>query len=98
MPGALRKTRTILCGFCAKRLLLFEAEFFVELLNAAARIHELLLARIKGVTLRANFDLDIAPCAARLNHFPASAPNRRLLIVGMDSFLHPVSPLSIFQK
>ena len=49
----------------------------------------------KGVTLRADFHLDILLGRTCLNHITAGASNRSLLIIGMDSFLHcSRSPLS----
>ena len=69
---------------------LFEAELLVELINTSAGIYQFLLACIKGVTLRADFNLYVLLCASRLNNLTASAPNSGLLIVGMDPFLHYV--------
>ena len=69
---------------------LLQAEFSVKLVDTTARINQLLLACIKWVTLRADFHLDIRLCAPCFNNLSASAPNRRLLIVRMESFLHHV--------
>ena len=80
---------------CVIVLLLVQAELLVELGHASAGIHQLLLAREEGVTLRADFHLDILLGRTCLNHITAGASNRSLLIIGMDSFLHcSRSPLS----
>ena len=72
-----------------------QAELLVELGNASAGIHQLLLTCKEGVTLRADFHLDILLGRTCLNHITAGASNRSLLIIGMDSFLHcSCSPLS----
>ena len=72
-----------------------QTELLVELSNAAAGIDQLLLASEEGVTLRADFHLDILLGRTCLNHITAGASNSSLLIIGMDSFLHArVHPLS----
>ena len=72
-----------------------ETELLVELGNAAAGIDQLLLTSEEGVTLRADFHLDITLGRTCLNHITAGASNSSLLIIGMDSFLHArVHPLS----
>ena len=84
--------QTVNEGLC----LLVQAELLVELGHASAGIHQLLLAREEGVTLRADFHLDILLGRTCLNHITAGASNRSLLIIGMDSFLHcSRSPLSL---
>src|SRR5699024_9213217 len=81
--------------FCDVSDLLVQTELLVELGHASAGIHQLLLAREEGVTLRADFHLDILLGRTCLNHITAGASNRSLLIIGMDSFLHcSRSPLS----
>ena len=67
---------------------LLQTELLVELSNAAAGIDQLLLASEEGVTLRADFHLDILLGRTCLNHITAGASNSSLLIIGMDSFLH----------
>ena len=67
---------------------LVQAEPLVELRDPAAGVHQLLLAGEEGVTLRADFHLDILLGRTCLNHITAGACNRSLLIIGMDSFLH----------
>ena len=82
--------------FCDVSDLLVQTELLVELGHASAGIHQLLLAREEGVTLRADFHLDITLGRTCLNHITAGASNRSLLIIGMDSFLHcSRSPLSL---
>ena len=75
-----------------------KTEFLVELVNTSAGINQLLLAGIKGVTLGADFNLDIFPCAARLNYLAAGATNGRLLVLGMDPFLHCVHLFLVLSK
>jgi hypothetical protein len=77
-------------------LLLLQTKFPIELINAPAGIHQLLLAGIKGVTLRADFNFDVRLRAPRLNNLSASASDCRLLVFGMDPFLHNCSPLPEF--
>ena len=75
--------------------LLVQAETLVELGNASAGIHQLLLAGEEGVTLRADFHANILLRRTCLNHITAGAFDSSLLIIGMDSFLHcSCSPLS----
>ena len=59
-----------------------------ELVHTTGGVDQLLLAREEGVTLRADFHLDILLGRTCLNHITAGACNRSLLIIGMDSFLH----------
>jgi len=67
---------------------LLETELLVELINTTAGINKLLLSGIEGVTLGADFNLDILLCAARFNDLTTSTSDSGLLIIGMDSFLH----------
>ena len=67
---------------------LVQAELLVELGHASAGIDQLLLTSEEGVTLRADFHLDILLGRTCLNHITAGASNSSLLIIGMDSFLH----------
>ena len=88
IPASLR-----IRGFCDVSLV--QAELLVELGHASAGIDQLLLASEEGVTLRADFHLDILLGRTCLNHITAGASNSSLLIIGMDSFLHArVHPLS----
>ena len=74
---------------------LLHSELLVELGRASVGVHQVLLTREEGVTLRADFHLDITLGRTCLNHITAGASNRSLLIIGMDSFLHcSRSPLS----
>jgi hypothetical protein len=60
----------------------------IELINAPAGVHQLLFAGVKGVALGADFDLDIFLRATRFDNLAASALNRRLPVIRVDSFLH----------
>ena len=69
-------------------ILLVQAKLLVEAADTATGIHHFLLAGVEGVTLRAHFYADILLGGASLDHVAAGAPNRGLLIVGMEAFLH----------
>jgi hypothetical protein len=69
-------------------LSLVQAKLPVEFVNTPAGVHQLLFAGVKGVTLGTNFNLYVLFSAARFNDFSAGAPNCRLLVVGMEPFLH----------
>jgi hypothetical protein len=68
--------------------LLLYAELAVELINASACIDKLLLPRVKRMALRADFNLDVLPCAARFDYLTAGAPYCRLRVIGMNSLFH----------
>ena len=74
--------------------LLVQTKLLVEAADASAGIHDLLLAGEEGVALGANFYLDVALSRASLDDIAAGAPDGGLIVVGMQSFLHGVSPLS----
>ena len=74
--------------FSIYRQKLLETELFVELINTAARIYELLLAGKEGVTLGADLNLDILLCAARFDDLATRTSDSGLFIIGVDSFLH----------
>ena len=60
-----------------------------EFVDAAAGVDDLLLTRIEGVAVRADFDLQIvAQRRARVEGVPAAAGHRDLFVVGMDSVFH----------
>ena len=75
-----------------------QAELLVEAADASAGIHHLLLTGIEGVTLGADFHLDVLPGRASLDHVAARARNGGVVVVGMDAFLHGDSPLSVDEK
>src|SRR5699024_3730247 len=52
----------------------------------AARINQLLLARIERMALGANFNADVLLRGTRVNHIAACAGNGRFLIVRMNIF------------
>jgi hypothetical protein len=60
----------------------------LEALDAAARIHELLLARVKGVALRADLDVQLRLRGACLELVTAGAANGRDDVLGMNVSLH----------
>lgn len=77
-----------------EKTLLIQAVALLEHVNTPAGIDELLLAREERMALGANFNVDILLRGSGLNHIPACAGNSRLLILGMNLFLHLLSPLS----
>ena len=68
--------------------LLVQTELLVEAADASAGIHDLLLTGKEGVTLGANFHLDVLLGGASLDDIAAGAPDGGLIVVGMQSFLH----------
>lgn len=75
-------------------ILLVQIETLLKAINTSAGIYQLLLTGEERVTLRTNVNYDILLSRASLDDIAASATNGRLLIIGMDSLLHVVSPLS----
>ena len=72
-------------GFSKDKLL--QTELLVEAADTSAGVHHLLLAGVEGVTLGADFHLDVLLGRASLDHVAAGTRNGGLLIVGMDAFL-----------
>src|SRR4026209_1441874 len=65
-----------------------------ELVDAAAGVDDLLLARIEGVAVRADLDLQVvAQGRARVEGVPAAAGHGDLFVLGMDSVFHGLSAL-----
>src|SRR5215210_4700320 len=60
----------------------------LEALDAAARIHELLLARVEGVALRADLDVQLRLRGACLELVATGAANGRDDVLGMNVSLH----------
>src|SRR5262249_3918042 len=63
-------------------------EAALETLDAAARVHELLLARVEGVALRADLDVQLRRGGTRHERVPAGAVNGGENVLGMDLGLH----------
>ena len=84
--------------YAAVNLLLVETEFLIELVHASACIYQLLLAGVKGVTLGADFNLDVLLCGARLDDSSAGTLDCRRSIVGMDTLFHDVFTSFSFQS
>ena len=72
---------------------LLQAELLVEAADTSAGIDHFLLTGVEGVTLGADFHLDILLGGTGGDHVTASAGNGSLFILGMD-VLHRRSPLS----
>src|SRR5712691_2224592 len=64
----------------------------LEPLHAPGGVHELLLAGVEGVTLRAHLHPDFRLGRARLDDFPARARNGRIDVVRMNASLHGPPP------
>ena len=71
-----------------RQLSVGKAELLVELIHTAAGIDQFLLTGEKGVTLGADFDLDILLGRPGGDHFAAGALDGSLVIVRMDAVLH----------
>src|SRR5204862_7472045 len=63
-------------------------EAALEPLHPAARVDELLLARIEGVAVRADLDVQLRLRRAGLEGVPAGAVDRREHVFGVDTGLH----------
>src|SRR6476646_7624579 len=63
-------------------------EALLEALHPAARVHELLLARVERVAVRADLDVELRLRRSGLERVPAGARHRREDILGMDVGLH----------
>src|SRR5437868_5360666 len=63
-------------------------EAALEALHPAARVHELLLARVERMAVRADLDVQLGLRRARLERIPAGARHVREHVLGMDVGLH----------
>src|SRR2546423_3698228 len=70
----------------------------LEALYSAPGVHELLLARVEGVALRADLDLQVRLRRLGLKRVPARAPDVRQHIVGVDPGLHRWFPYSLIRR
>lgn len=66
----------------------------LEPIHASAGINQLLPAGIERMTLRTDFNLQLAFYGAGIKRFAASAPDSTLAICRMDFLLHYFHPLS----
>src|SRR3954464_9871468 len=60
----------------------------LEALDAAAGVHQLLLARVERVAVGADLDVQLGLGGARLERVPARARDRRELVLGVNVSLH----------
>src|SRR4051812_31873588 len=60
----------------------------LEALDPAARVHELLLARVERVAVGADLDVQLGLGGARLERVPAGAGHVREHVLGMDTGFH----------
>src|SRR5436190_19452482 len=65
-------------------------EALLEALDASAAVHELLLARVERVAVRAHLDVQLRLGRPRLECVPARARHRRKNVLGVDVSLHGV--------
>ena len=72
-------------GFSNRKL---QAVLLVELVHAAAGVHQLLLAGVEGMALGVNFHSDVLLGGTGLDDLAAGAADRGALIIGMDAFFH----------
>src|SRR3954469_2101311 len=63
-------------------------EALLEALDPAAGVHELLLARVERVAVRADLDVELGLRRPRLECVPARARHRGEHVLGMDLSLH----------
>src|SRR5919108_4650683 len=63
-------------------------EAALEALHPAARVEQLLLARVERVAVRADLDVQLGLRRARLELVAAGAANGRQDVLGMDAGLH----------
>ena len=75
------------------KYLLVETETLLETVNTSAGINELLLAGEERMALGADFNSDILLSGTGLDHVAAGTGDRGLLIVGMDTLSHCLTPL-----
>src|SRR5581483_267046 len=80
----LRQSSRRLLTLCALGAL----EPALEALDPSAGVHELLLARVERVALRADLDVQLRLRRTDLERVPAGARHRREHVIGMDTGLH----------
>src|SRR5688572_10533253 len=68
---------------------LLQAVFLAEAVDAAARVHDLLLARVERVAVRADFDLEVGPeRGTRLEGVATAAGHRDVGVRRVNAFFH----------
>src|SRR5688500_14720295 len=73
---------------------LLQAVLLAEAVDAAARIHDLLLARVERVAVRADFDLQVRPeRRARLEGIATAASHRNLGVLRVNGVFHGDVPV-----
>lgn len=73
---------------------LLQAKSLVEPINASTGIDQLLLASVEGMALGADFNLNVLLRGTGRENVATGTADRSLFVLGMDTFLHVVSPLS----
>src|SRR5207248_8894587 len=79
---------TVIVGLPRALRALGALESALEALDPSAGVHELLLARVEGVALGADLDVQLRLGRADLERVPAGARHRRQHVIGMDTGLH----------
>lgn len=82
------KALTLGLALLGRLLEVVAAEFLGELLDAARRVDVSLLTREEGVTIRADFDLDLRLCGSRRETITATTAHRAFNVVGMYILFH----------
>src|SRR5438477_2396058 len=81
---------TVIVGLPRALRALGALESALEALDPSAGVHELLLARVEGVALGADLDVQLRLGRVDLERVPAGARHRREHVIGMDTGLHRV--------
>ena len=95
-----KRDDTLLCRPRSEsnRCLLTHTVTLFELVDTTARIYELLSACEERVTLRADFNTNVALRRTCFNNITASTSDGGLLVVRMNVLLHGTSPLSFLHR
>ena len=74
------------------KLLLLDIVFFLELLDAARCVNQLLLLGVEGMAVGADFHVQILNCGTGMNLVAAGTLDNRFLVFGMDAGFHDITP------
>ena len=86
--GWLRMKKRIILKDDPFLLFLVEAVFSVELINTSAGVYQFLLASVERMAFGANLNGDVLLGRAGVINSTASAANRSLLVIRMNSLFH----------
>src|ERR1700741_510872 len=91
--GVLREARDALRGSRSGGVLGLHPVLPAEALDAARRVHQLLLAGEERMAVRTDFDVQrLLHGGARLDHVPADADDLGVEVGGVDALLHGLAP------